>query len=216
MDAVIVTSLARFAPYLITLLFGGCLFGCASLNPQPPIEAFATKLADQAIIPAVKEGLSQGVEHLTIQAGAQGINPTYVVNFEGKWVVGIEGRASVGVEGVAGQLQISSVSSEETETSPHAKDNAGEETQPRSDEQKESPTAPSAPQAPATRPSTIAVHIYDVDRDENKGFSRLEDGTLVVVLGAADKLGQTVNVEVTGAAATPGRRLITAKLVGGP
>ncbi|MBI5863758.1 MAG: hypothetical protein HZB38_04475, partial [Planctomycetes bacterium] len=175
MDAVTVTSLARFAPYLITLLFGGCLFGCASLNPQPPIEAFATKLADQAIIPAVKEGLSQGVEHLTIQAGAQGINPTYVVNFEGKWVVGIEGRASVGVEGVAGQLQISSVSGEETETSPHAKDQGSDKaTQPRIDEPKESPSAPSASQAPATRPSTITVHIYDVDRDENKGFSRLD------------------------------------------
>jgi len=221
MDAVTVTSLARFAPYLITLLFGGCLFGCASLNPQPPIEAFATKLADQAIIPAVKEGLSQGVEHLTIQAGAQGINPTYVVNFEGKWVVGIEGRASVGVEGVAGQLQISSVSSEETETSPHAKDNAGDGAKPSDavDNQADRPAPqPSAaqPQAPATRPSTISLHIYDVDRDENKGFSRLDDGTLVVVLGAADKLGQTVIAEVTGAAATPGGRLITAKLVGGP
>lgn len=60
------------------------------------------------------------------------------------------------------------------------------------------------------------MHIYDVDRDENKGFSRLDDGTLIVVVGAADKLGQTVTAEVTGAAATPGRRLITAKLVGGP
>ena len=215
MDAVTVTSLVRFAPYLITLLFGGCLFGCASLNPQPPIEAFANKLADQAIIPAVREGLAQGVEHLTIQAGAQGINPAYVVNFEGKWVVGIEGRASVGVEGVAGQLQISSVSSEETESSPHAKENAGEKApkQP-SNEVKESPSTPSTSPTPATRPSTISLHIYDVDRDENKGFSRLEDGTLVVVLGAADKLGLTVNAEVTGVAATPGGRLITARVVG--
>lgn len=215
MDAVTVTSLARFAPYLITLLFGGCLFGCASLNPQPPIEAFANKLADQAFIPAVKEGLAQGVEHLTIQAGAQGINPTYVVNFEGKWVVGIEGRASVGVEGVAGQLQISSVSSEETESSPHAKDNAREGTaKPPSNEVRESPSAPSASPEPASRPSTISLHIYDVDRDENKGFSRLDDGTLVVVLGAADKLGQTVKAEVTGVAATPGGRLVTARVVG--
>ena len=94
--------------------------GCQALNPQPPIEAFANKLADEAIIPAVREGLTQGVEQLSIQAGAQGINPTYVVNFEGKWVVGIEGRASIGVEGVAGQLQVSSTSNEETETSPHA------------------------------------------------------------------------------------------------
>lgn len=82
------------------------LTGCAALNPQPPIEAFANKLADEAIIPAVRAGLTQGVEHLVIQAGAHGINPTYVVEFEGKWVVGIEGRATVGIEGVAGQVQV--------------------------------------------------------------------------------------------------------------
>lgn len=102
-------------------IVGGCVTGCATLNPKPPIEEFANKLADQAIIPAVKQGLSQGVEQLSIQAGAQGINPTYVVNFAGKWVVGIEGRASVGVEGIAGQLQVSSSGGEETESSPHAK-----------------------------------------------------------------------------------------------
>lgn len=102
-------------------IIGGCVTGCAGLNAKPPIEEFANKLADQAIIPAVKQGLSQGVEQLTIQAGAQGINPTYVVNFAGKWVVGIEGRASVGVEGIAGQLQITSNGGEETEPSPFSK-----------------------------------------------------------------------------------------------
>lgn len=105
---------------VLGLLAGGCLWGCTQLNAQPPVEAFANKLADEAIIPAVKEGLTQGVEQLSIQAGAQGINPTYVVGFEGKWVVGIEGRASVGVEGVAGQIQIASTSNEETEASPKA------------------------------------------------------------------------------------------------
>ncbi|MCC6230307.1 MAG: hypothetical protein IT432_13920, partial [Phycisphaerales bacterium] len=64
-------------------MLGACVTGCAGLNAKPPIEEFANKLADQAIIPAVKQGLSQGVEQLTIQAGAQGINPTYVVNFAG-------------------------------------------------------------------------------------------------------------------------------------
>lgn len=93
-------------------IIGGCVTGCASLNAKPPIEEFANKLADQAIIPAIKQGLAQGVQQLTIQAGAQGINPTYVVNFAGKWVVGIEGRASVGVEGIAGQLQVSSAGGE--------------------------------------------------------------------------------------------------------
>ncbi|MCK6458117.1 MAG: hypothetical protein L6Q92_16505 [Phycisphaerae bacterium] len=113
-------------------IIGGCVAGCAALNPKPPIEEFANKLADQAIIPAVKQGLSQGVEQLTIQAGAQGINPTYVVNFAGKWVVGIEGRASVGVEGIAGQLQVSSAGGENepragaaaNEQSPYARDAA--------------------------------------------------------------------------------------------
>jgi len=86
--------------------------GCTSFIQQPPIEAFANKLVDDAVIPAVREGLLHGVENLTIQAGAQGINPTYVIVFEGKWVVGVEGRASVGIEGIAGQLQISSATNE--------------------------------------------------------------------------------------------------------
>ncbi|HPP28901.1 MAG TPA: hypothetical protein PLV57_20530 [Phycisphaerae bacterium] len=118
-----------FAEFSIIGLIHAALVGCASLNPQPPIEAFANKLADEAIIPAVREGLTQGVEQLSIQAGAHGINPTYAVSFEGKWVVGIEGRATVGVEGVAGQIQVSSTSNEETETSPHAT-GGGSATQP--------------------------------------------------------------------------------------
>lgn len=99
--------------------------GCSALN-KPPIESFADKLADQAIIPAVKQGLAQGVEQLSIQAGAQGINPTYVVKFTGKWVTGIEGEASVGVQGIAGQLQVSSASSDKTKSSPHARTPASE------------------------------------------------------------------------------------------
>ncbi len=125
--------------------------GCSALNPKPPIEAFADKLADQAIIPAVKQGLSQGVEQLTIQAGAQGINPTYVVKFEGKWVTGIEGKASVGVEGIAGQLQVSSSSSEETETSPHAKDGGGTASKDGGDGG--APAQPATKEEPASAPS---------------------------------------------------------------
>lgn len=204
------------------------LSGCASLNPQPPIEAFANKLADQAILPAVREGLSRGVEHLTIQAGAQGINPTYAVTFEGKWVVGIEGRAAVGVEGVAGQLQISSASTEESETSPHAAGTDGatqgratDEGARTSDRGKTASSAAgsgssaSAPRVSAAPPSTVTVKITDVDADENKGFGRLDDGTLVVVLGAADKLGQTVTADVTAVAATRAGRLITARVSDG-
>jgi hypothetical protein len=122
-------------------IIGGCVTGCAALNAKPPIEEFANKLADQAIIPAVKQGLAQGVQQLTVQAGAQGINPTYVVNFAGKWVVGIEGRASVGVEGIAGQLQVSSAGGEKTERSPYARD-AGPPPQPANREEQPPATAP--------------------------------------------------------------------------
>lgn len=118
-------NLKTFVGVLLAILAAVGLTGCATLNPQPPVEHFANKLADEAIIPAVREGLSQGVEQLVIQAGAQGINPTYVVKFSGKWVTGVEGTASVGVEGIAGQLQVSSTSNEKTESSPHQKDKAG-------------------------------------------------------------------------------------------
>jgi len=125
-------NLKTFVGFLLAILALFGLTGCATLNPQPPVEHFANKLADEAIIPAVREGLAQGVEQLVIQAGAQGINPTYVVKFSGKWVTGVEGAASVGVEGIAGQLQVSSASSEgETragaaanETSPHQQEQA--------------------------------------------------------------------------------------------
>jgi hypothetical protein len=131
---------ARAGMSLLSII-GGCVAGCAALNPRPPIEEFANKLADQAIIPAVRQGLAQGVEQLTIQAGAQGINPTYVVNFAGKWVVGIEGRASVGVEGIAGQLQVTSAGGGETEPIPFWQ-NAPPESQPANRDEQVPPTAP--------------------------------------------------------------------------
>ncbi len=90
-----------------------CAGGCALFKQEPPAEKIANRIISEAVVPAIKEGLSQGVKQLTIQAGAQGINPTYVVRFDGKWVVGIEGRASIGLEGVAGQIQVSSASSDE-------------------------------------------------------------------------------------------------------
>jgi len=106
--------------------------GCATLNPQPPVEHFANKLADEAVIPAVREGLTQGVQQLALQAGAQGINPAYVVKFSGKWVTGVEGEASVGVEGIAGQLQVSTAASDKTESSPQAQEPAVPAVQPAS------------------------------------------------------------------------------------
>lgn len=90
--------------------------GCEALNPRPPVEAFANKLAEEAVIPAVREGLARGAQQLALQASAQGINPTYVMRFRGVWITGLEGEASVGIDGIAGQIQISTSTS--TSTSP--------------------------------------------------------------------------------------------------
>jgi len=109
-----------FSGGLLCLMLIGCLGGCAIFKQQAPIERMAEKFVDGPIADAVKKGLLQGVESLTIQAGAQAINPTYRITAKGKYVTGIELDASVAAEGVAGQIQISSVSTEETETSPHA------------------------------------------------------------------------------------------------
>lgn len=80
--------------------------GCESLNPRPPVEAFAQEFAEKIIEPAVAQGLTNGVQNLGIHASAQGINPTYVIKFRGLWVTGIDGEASVGVQGIAGQMSI--------------------------------------------------------------------------------------------------------------
>lgn len=181
-------------------------FGCAALNPQPPVEAFANKLADEAIIPAVREGLTRGAQSLAIQAGAHGINPAYVVRFEGKWVTGLEGMASVGIEGFAGQMQVSSQSTGDKVAPPIPPKVA-----PQSSAGDAASAAPPEPgiavyrlppparqDVPETQPTTLTVTVLDIDRNENKGFSRLEDGTLVVIAGAADKLGQEVVIVPAG------------------
>lgn len=97
----------------------GLLLGCSAMNASPPMEQMTNKIADKVVIPAVEKALEQGVRSFALQAGAQGVNPTYVIEGEGKWVVGIEFRATVGVEGIAGQMQISSTGDEETEKSPY-------------------------------------------------------------------------------------------------
>lgn len=93
--------------------------GCQSLNPQPPVEQMTKQLLTEAIVPGIKEGLAQGVKTMAVQAGAQGINPKYVFEFQGKWVVGIEGKATVGVEGIAGQIQVTTQAGDETVPSPY-------------------------------------------------------------------------------------------------
>lgn len=114
---------------MLVLVLSSLLVGCAALNPRPPVEALADTLVDDAIVPAVRDGLAQGVQQLVLQAGAQGINPTYVVEFEAKWITGVEGRASIGVEGVSGQLHMSTVANDETDRSPYQRDQTPTELQ---------------------------------------------------------------------------------------
>ncbi len=88
--------------------FSGCLcVGCQTLNPTPPIEGFVSQLMSDVVSPILQEGIAEGVNTMSVHWGAQGINPTYVIEFEGKIVQGLETRASVGVEGIAGQVQSS-------------------------------------------------------------------------------------------------------------
>ncbi|MBK9128177.1 MAG: hypothetical protein IPM13_10295 [Phycisphaerales bacterium] len=211
-----------FLALLLALLALFGLPGCETLNPKPPVEAFAEKLADQAIIPAVREGLARGTQNLGIQAGAHAINPTYVVKFSGKWVTGVEGEASVGVEGVAGQLQIASAAGGErlpidtrpTPGEPSAPPGEARSTQngPLAASEGRLPETidarppgvpvyvmePVSPPEPVEESVTLSVTVLDIDRDEDKGFSRLEDGTLVVIAGAADRLGQEVVIVPLG------------------
>lgn len=82
--------------------------GCQSWSTNPPVEAFANRFFD-TVESGVKAGVQNGIDSLQIQAGAQVVNPKYIVKFDGKWVVGIEGSVSVGVDGLAGQAQVSTI-----------------------------------------------------------------------------------------------------------
>lgn len=115
-------SIATKLIVAILALFGITLCGC---NTKEAVERQADKLTNEVIIPAVKEGLKQGVENLVIQAGAQAINPTYHLKFRGVLVNGFEGEATIGIEGIAGQAQVSSTSTEKTMTSPHGASSTG-------------------------------------------------------------------------------------------
>lgn len=111
--------MARMGLVSLLLPIVGCIDPQSKLDPM---QAMAKETMAEILIPAVKEGLAQGVENLQIQAGAQGINPSYKITFDGKWVVGIEGTVTVGIDGVAGQIQISTTSTEKTLTSPQQHD----------------------------------------------------------------------------------------------
>ncbi|MDD5147827.1 MAG: TRAM domain-containing protein [Candidatus Daviesbacteria bacterium] len=57
------------------------------------------------------------------------------------------------------------------------------------------------------------IKIVHLGKDSRQGVGYLEDGTMVVVSGSADKIGQTIKIEVTKNIQTPAGRMIFAKEV---
>lgn len=59
----------------------------------------------------------------------------------------------------------------------------------------------------------IEIKIVHLGKDRSQGVGYLADGTMVVVAESADKIGQTVKVEVTKNIQTPAGRMVFAKEV---
>lgn len=57
----------------------------------------------------------------------------------------------------------------------------------------------------------MEIKIVHLGKDKTQGVGYLEDGTMVVVAGVAEKIGQTLKVEVTKNIQTPAGRMIFAK-----
>lgn len=115
---IVSATMALLLSVLVLASTTGCQTG-GLLTPKPRIETVADRVITEAIAPALQQGLKQGVENLTIQAGAQGINPTYRFTAAGRLVQAVEVEGTVGVEGVAGQMQLSSTSTDKTARSPY-------------------------------------------------------------------------------------------------
>lgn len=58
---------------------------------------------------------------------------------------------------------------------------------------------------------SMEIKIVHLGKDKSQGVGYLADGTMVVVSGSAEKIGQTVKVEVTKNIQTPAGRMIFAK-----
>lgn len=59
---------------------------------------------------------------------------------------------------------------------------------------------------------TLEIKIVHLGKDKTQGVGYLSDGTMVVISDAAEKIGQTINVEVTKNIQTPAGRMIFAKI----
>ena len=57
----------------------------------------------------------------------------------------------------------------------------------------------------------LQLKIVHLGKDKSQGIGYLEDGTMVVVASSAEKIGKTINVEVTKNIQTPAGRMIFAK-----
>lgn len=58
---------------------------------------------------------------------------------------------------------------------------------------------------------SLEMKIVHLGKDSKQGVGYLPDGTMVVVTGVADKIGQTIKIEVTKNIQTPAGRMIFAK-----
>lgn len=92
--------MTRWSSLLVSLCLGLiALVGCQ--RPDTHVESVLNTFVKPAMDKALTEGATRTA---SLQGGLQGINPKYVVEFQGKWVVGVEGRATCGLEGVSGQI----------------------------------------------------------------------------------------------------------------
>ncbi|MDP3733281.1 MAG: TRAM domain-containing protein, partial [Candidatus Daviesbacteria bacterium] len=57
----------------------------------------------------------------------------------------------------------------------------------------------------------LEIKIVHLGKDKSQGVGYLEDGTMVVVSEAAEKIGKTIEVEVTKNIQTPAGRMIFGK-----
>ncbi|OGE19122.1 hypothetical protein A2871_01360 [Candidatus Daviesbacteria bacterium RIFCSPHIGHO2_01_FULL_41_23] len=58
---------------------------------------------------------------------------------------------------------------------------------------------------------SMEIKIVHLGKDSSQGVGYLPDGTMVVVAAGADKIGQTINIEVTKNIQTPAGRMVFAK-----
>lgn len=57
----------------------------------------------------------------------------------------------------------------------------------------------------------ISLKVVHLGKDKTQGIGYLPDGTMVVIAGSAEKIGQTIKIEITKNMQTPAGRMIFAK-----